>query len=168
MKTVLGCDPGSRSFGVSLVRAAPGRAPKVVHASLLNNPVNSMLTLKSATSAYLKEMKPLAAQADGIIMERFQTRGVGSMGVLIEQVGAMVGATTARFNLPFRAIVASQWKNKWQRRHDLDLKEFYKELPFKPHAFDATFIAMYGLELAMGDLPYDLDQIVDQLESYLC
>ena len=104
-------------------------------------------------------------QPDGIIAERFQTRGNG--GPLIEQVSSMLGLIRGRYpKIPIKLTVASAWKNKLNRRFECDLKEIYPTVAVQPHQLDATLIGVYGLESGLDtNIDYDLEDIISQVEN---
>ena len=100
-----------------------------------------------------------------MIAERFQTRGNG--GPLIEMVSCMLGLLAGTYpKLPIKFTIASAWKNKVQRRFNVDLKEVYKEIAVAPHQLDAALIAIYGLEAGTGiEIDYSLDEVIAQVEQ---
>lgn len=162
-KIILGCDPGSRNYGIALV-GLEGNKPKVYANAVMMQPVNTLLTFNATLSAYEAEIERWIAQGvDGIVAERFQTRGNG--GPLIEQVSVMIG-TLRQYKKPIKAIVASQWKNEFKRRFDRDLKELYDDVAVQPHQLDAALIGIYGLEQGLGvKLDWDYKQVFKQVEK---
>ena len=166
-KSVLGLDPGSRNFGISLVGLSNENKPVVFANSVLMNPVNDLVNFGKGSEKFLDEIKSWISMhtPSGIVGERFQTRG--NMGPLIEQVSVMLGLIRGRYSkIPLKLTVASAWKNKIRRRFGVDLKEVYPEIAVQPHQLDATLIAIFGLESGLNkDLDYDLEDIVEQCES---
>ena len=164
-KLILGLDPGSRNFGVSLVGVSRGKI-KVYANSVLMNPINDLVNFPQTSASFLKEMDIwLGYEPDGVIGERFQTRGIG--GPLIEQVSIMLGLINGAYNPPwFKLTTASTWKNRLNRRFETDLKSLYPDVLVQPHQLDATLIAIYGFEEMLGtEIKYDLDNIIAQVES---
>jgi hypothetical protein len=162
---MLGMDPGSRNFGISLVGLS-GKKIKVYANSVLMHPVNDLIDFVSAREIFLDEIATwFQHEVKGIIGERFQTRGIG--GPLIEQVSAMLALVSCAYRDKwFKLTTASTWKNKLNRRFDIDLKEIYPQVLTQPHQLDATMIAIYGLEEMIGaQIDYDLDDILVQIEA---
>ena len=160
---ILAVDPGSRNFGISCV-GLKGNKPEVLASACLMLPVNTLVDFTQARRNFLHEIgkwvrvfKPKA-----IIGERFQTRGNG--GPLIEFVSVMLGMLAGKYEkLPIRLITASTWKNKFNRRFGVDLKELYPTLSITPHAFDASLIGVYGLEFGFKrDLDYTPQYLIRQ------
>jgi len=166
-KSVLGLDPGSRNFGISLVGLSKENRPVVFANSVLMHPVNDLVNFGKGSEEFLNEIRSWTDMhtPSGIVGERFQTRG--NMGPLIEQVSAMLGLIRGRYSkIPLKLTVASAWKNKIRRRFGVDLKELYPEIAVQPHQLDATLIAIFGLESGLNrDLDYSLEDVVAQCEA---
>ena len=162
---VLGMDPGSRNFGIALVGLSRNKI-KVFATSVLTTPIDDLVDFESATTPFLKEMKRWTKFGpDYMVAERFQTRGNG--GPLIEKVSAMIGMLKGAYPKTFMKLtIASTWKNRFNRRHELDLKEVYPEVLVQPHQLDAALLGIYGLEECLGrTVDYDLENIFKQVES---
>jgi hypothetical protein len=68
--------------------------------------------------------------------------------------------------MPLKLTIASAWKNKVQKRFEVDLKEIYPTTGVQPHQLDAALIGIYGLEQGLGrDLDYDLRDVIAQVEA---
>ena len=162
-KLIFGADPGSRNFGASLVGVVRG-APVVYANSVLNFPVNDLISFNGTAAKFLEELDQwMAHKPNGIIAERFQTRGNG--GPLIEMVGSMLGLMH-QYKVPMKLTVASAWKNAFNRRFDVDLKEIYPTTSVEPHQLDACLLAIYGLEKGLGiTLNYTPESIIAQAEK---
>lgn len=82
---------------------------------------------------------------DAIIMERFQTRGIG--GPLIEMVSMMNGITTTlahQRKATVKLTPASIWKNAVNKIYSLDdLYAYGKEFAFTPHECDSSLMALF-------------------------
>jgi hypothetical protein len=165
-KLVLGMDPGSRNFGISLVGTKNGKV-KVYANSVLMRPVNNLVDFIMSTDAFSEELASWLAlhEPDGIVAERFQTRGNG--GPLIEMVSSMVGVVRGTYpHIPMKLTIASAWKNRFNRRWGVDLKEIYPTTKVQPHQLDATLIAIFGLESGMDvELDYTIPNIISQVEA---
>ena len=160
-KLVLACDPGSVNFGIALVGLRNDK-PKVYANAVLMAPVNDLVQFNRSSAEFLAEFDQwMAFKPDGIVAERFQTRGNG--GPLIEQVSAMLGLVKGRYHIPVKLTVASTWKNKVQRRFGIDLKEVYAEADVQPHQIDACLIGVFGLEEGLGKtLEWNFQTVIDQ------
>lgn len=162
-KLVLGCDPGSKNYGIALVGLVKDK-PKVYANAVMMRPIETLITYNESVSAYKEELEHwLAPGVNGIIAERFQTRGNG--GPLIELVSVMIGVMD-RYDKPIKAIVASQWKNDFKRRFGLDLKDLYDDVMVQPHQLDASLIGIYGLEQGLGiKFDWDYTKVFRQVEK---
>lgn len=165
-KFMLGHDPGSRNYGIALVGLVDDKV-KVYANSVLTRPIDNLVSFNASRVAYLKEIAEWVRlkKPDGMIAERFQTRGNG--GPLIEMVSSMLGLLGGTYpKIPMKLTIASAWKNKVQKRFDVDLREIYKEIAVAPHQLDAALIAIYGLEAGTGiQIDYSLSDVIDQVES---
>jgi hypothetical protein len=167
-KLILGMDPGSRNHGIALVGVRNGKV-KVWANSVMTHPLDTLVDFNQAKETYLQEIADwMKYQPNAMVAERFQTRGNG--GPLIELVSCMLGLIAGTYpDKPFKLTIASAWKNKLQKRFDVDLKEIYKEIAVQPHQLDAALIGIYGLEQGMKqDLDYDLYEIIAQVEASSC
>lgn len=167
-KYVLGLDPGSRNFGIAAV-GLRGDTPVVAASAVLTNPVNDLVSFNGCRTLFLAEIDRWVSTFEpvAIVAERFQMRGV-SGGPLIEQVSAMLGLVAGRYpDIPVKLTIASAWKNKVQRRFEIDLREdVYPSSRAPAHQIDASLIGVFGLEAGIGtDLSYTPDNIVEQVES---
>jgi len=163
-KLILGCDPGSKNFGIALVGLVNGK-PHCYANAVLNFPIDTLLEFNRASDEYLAEMDQwVAKDPDAIVAERFQTRGNG--GPLIEQVSVMIGLLQ-QYGLPMKLTIASAWKNAVRRQFGLDLREdVYGRISVEPHQLDAALIGVYGLEQGTGlKLDYDFEAFVRNVEK---
>ncbi len=164
-KLVLGCDPGSANFGISLVGLKRNRV-KIYANSVLMQPLNDLVDMGTARMAFLAEIHHwMRLNPDGICAERFQTRG--NSGPLIEYVSVMLGLLGGVYKTtPLKLTIASTWKNKFNKRFECDLKEIYPTTRVQPHQLDASLIGVYGLESGLGvNIDYSVDDIVSQTEQ---
>lgn len=164
-KLVLSADPGSRNFGIALVGLENNQV-KVYANSVMMRPVDNLVAFTDTSTLFLKEIQQwMAFGPDGVVAERFQTRGNG--GPLIEMVSSMLGLIRGRYpKIPIKLTIASAWKNRVQRRFGVDLREVYTEIAVQPHQLDAALIGVFGLEEGLGvTLDYDLDDVIAQVEA---
>lgn len=166
-KLILGMDPGSRNFGISLV-GSKGDKVKIYANSVLTLPVSDLVNFNAASTEFLKEIARWVSLEipNGFVMERFQTRG-SAAGPLIEYVGTMIGILRGRYpKIPMKLTIASTWKNKFNRRWGVDLKEIYPTTLVQPHQLDATLLAIFGLEVGTGkELNYSIENVIKQTEA---
>lgn len=164
-KLVLAADPGSRNFGIALVGLERDKV-KVYANSVLMRPVDNLVAFTDTSTLFLKEIQQwMAFGPDGVVAERFQTRGNG--GPLIEMVSSMLGLIRGRYpKTPIKLTIASAWKSRVQRRFGVDLREVYTEIAVQPHQLDAALIGVFGLEEGLATvLDYDLDDVIAQVEA---
>lgn len=164
-KLVLSADPGSRNFGIALVGLENNQV-KVYANSVMMQPVDDLVAFTDTSTTFLKEIQQwMAFRPDGVVAERFQTRGNG--GPLIEMVSSMLGLIRGRYpKIPIKLTIASAWKNRVQRRFGVDLREVYTEIAVQPHQLDAALIGVFGLEEGLATvLDYDLDDVIAQVEA---
>ena len=158
-------------MGIALIGLKEDRLGVIAN-SVLTNPINDLVRVNASRTAFVGEVDRWVDmyQPDAIIAERFQTRGGGaSMGKSIECISAMLGLLLERYELPVKLVVASQWKNKFQKRFGVDLKDIYKQIRVAPHALDACLIGCYGLEAGMGqDFEYTPELITSMAEKRSC
>ena len=147
---VMSFDPGSRNMGIACVGMKDNRLGVLAN-SVMTNPINDLVNFNAIRPAFFEEVDRwfAAYKPQAIIAERFQTRGLG--GPLIEMVSVMLGMLAGRYNVPVLFITAATWKNDYQRRYNIDLKETYKEILIQPHQLDACLIGCYGIEVGRGE-----------------
>lgn len=164
-KLVLSADPGSRNFGIALVGLENNQV-KVYANSVMMQPVDDLVAFTDTSTKFMAEIRQwMAFSPDGVVAERFQTRGNG--GPLIELVSSMLGLIRGRYpKIPIKLTIASAWKNRVQRRFGVDLREVYTEIAVQPHQLDAALIGVFGLEEGLGvTLDYDLADFIEQVEA---
>lgn len=164
-KLVLSCDPGSANFGIALVGLTRESKIKVYANAVLMTPLNDLVRFNHRSEEFLNEIDSWLAYSPGaIIAERFQSRGL--QGPTIELVSSMLGLMRGRYQLPMKLTIASTWKNRFQQRFDIDLKDIYAEADVQPHQIDAALIGIFGLEEGLQTiLDWDIDDIVDQVSA---
>ena len=161
---VLACDPGSANFGIALVGLSKGKV-KVYANAVLMEPLNDLVDFNGKCKTFIDELDTwMAFKPGGVVAERFQTRGLS--GPVIEQVSAMLGLIKGRYNIPVKLTIASVWKNRVQRRFNIDLKEVYEDSSVQPHQIDAALIGVFGLEIGLQKvLDYTIHDVVSQVEA---
>ena len=161
-KRILAFDPGTKNMGISCVELV-GTSPKVLANATMENPLHDIYAFMQQRDAFLSEVDAWINmfEPDGIIAERFQTRGL--KGPTIECVSMMLGIL-GMLGLPVMFITASTWKNKFQKRFCCDLREMYDYINTTPHQLDASLIGCYGLEAAQGkQLNFTVEAILQQV-----
>lgn len=162
-KRILAFDPGSVNMGISIVEL--NKIPTVRANATMMHPIHDIKQFMKEKRLFVNEVsqwieyyKPTA-----IIAERFQSRGL--RGATVECVSMMLGILST-FNLPCCFITASTWKNNYQRRFNVNLREIYKTLYNTPHQLDASLIGCFGIETAMKQkYDFKLDNIIQQVED---
>lgn len=166
---ILACDPGTRNFGIACI-GVKGSRVDVITSALLTNPITVLTSGHAAQrSAYVAELRRWFSlyKPDACIAERFQTRGNG--GPTIELVSTMNALLAVIKRMPFKYVVASQWKNAFNRRFDDQLKGMYDDCLTTPHQLDAALIGVYGLEMALNrQLKYSPSSIIEMVETTSC
>jgi hypothetical protein len=165
--TLLACDPGTRSFGLSILQFTYHPNARILKNKLTFKVLENMLvqdTMKSAKQgdfnkglvqfdAFMTE-KIRKYQPDAVCGERFMNRGSLS-GTASELIGYMIGTLHKIARIEglkgFRMIGASMWKNAIKRQ-GIILEDWYSTLVDKsvkprerltPHQIDATLIGIY-------------------------
>jgi len=146
----LGIDPGSTSFGYSVVSYSKKMQPKVLETGTLTNTVRSLVKAEDPEAQAIL----FSNEVDSIIIrhkvkrvaaERYQNRGIkGSQIELVSMMLAKFLYDSMYEGVPITFVTAAQWKNRINRVHDL--KQMYvdgKMLKIEPHEIDASLIAMY-------------------------
>lgn len=166
-KRTLNMDPGSRNMGISVTALNPAGKFKVVANSLITNPLFDLTLFGSQREFFMAEVDAWIQlyKPDGIIIERFQTRGL--QGPLIELVSIMIGLIAGRYpEIPIKLVTASTWKNDFARRHGPEaLTELYKASRTTPHQLDSCFMGVYALEKGMRiTIDYEIRDVVASAE----
>lgn len=167
---ILTCDPGTKNFGIACVGVKDGK-PDVIANAVLTNPMYELTSdVMRQRDLFTKEMRQWFKlyNPNLVIAERFQTRGNG--GPTIETVSLMLGLLGAFRKIPYKYVIAGQWKNAFNKRWAEGDKEFLKGLYgdclTTPHQLDATLIGIYGLEYALQKpLLYKPHQIIEMVET---
>lgn len=161
---VLSFDPGSVNMGCSLVEINKSTGTiSVLANTVLAYPINNIKSFGSQKEAFINEITNWIeiGQPSAIVAERFQSRGL--RGTTIECVCIMLGLL-ASFNLPILLITAATWKNRYQKRFNVDLREIYKELQVAPHQLDSALIGCFGLEAGLKQsIDFSIDNIIAQV-----
>ena len=161
---VLSFDPGTVNMGVSCVELRNGRL-HVLCSAVLNYPIHDIPLLSQQRLDFINEVQAWITcfKPKGIVAERFQSRGL--RGSTVECVSMMLGMLSM-LNLPFYFITASTWKNAYQRRFAIDLKDIYQEINVVPHILDSALIGCYGIEQGTHrQISFTIDSIIDDVES---
>ena len=159
-KCILAFDPGSVKMGISLVELRKDGTPRIVANATMMHPIHDIPSFMSQQREFVNEVKSWIEQFQpkAIVAERFQSRGL--RGATVECVSMMLGILST-FNLPTLFITAATWKNQYQKRFDVNLRDVYKEIATTPHQLDASLIGCFGLEIALKTkLDLDLDRII--------
>lgn len=164
---ILSFDPGSVNMGCSLIdvdRTTLGIS--VLADAVLEHPIHDIKQFSKEKLLFINEVNSWiqAGNPDAIIAERFQSRGL--RGTTIECVCIMLGLLSM-LNLPVLYTTASTWKNRYQTRFNIDLRQIYKEIHVAPHQLDSALIGCFGAECGLKkyiDFSFDsvLNQVIDK------
>lgn len=148
MITVLGLDPGTANMAWSVVQIWSPTRFKICGVGMVHRPIRELKgNIRPDVKDFVRSLKKIIKfhNVTHIGAERFQARGLrGNTG---ELVAFMLGLL-ATFNQPSVFITASQWKNNFNRHHDL--KAMYAKSQLKPHEIDACSIALYTGMQSLG------------------
>lgn len=170
VKRILALDPGTTNMGISLVGVDKDLNVEVLANAVMTHPIHELaVNYKTGFNLFMIEIDRWVQmfEPDAIVLERFMTRGGGSMGQTIECIGIMIGALSAKYDLPIKLLSAATWKNAYHRKFlGEDLKKTYKICCTAPHQLDATLIGCYAIGLALqADVHYTPESIVHMAEQ---
>lgn len=153
---IISADPGVENFSICVQELdSTTNSLKVVHLELLENTIKSLLEKAQPSfndqadffGDYFNQIF-LKYKPKNICMERYQIRGFRASGSAAELINVMLGICVnegRRQNIPFKLVIASEWKNDFNRKSEIPLKELYKcikKLP--PHCIDSMLIGWYN------------------------
>lgn len=150
IKTVIGMDPGTHNFAFTVIQYKDGKR-RLIDAGMIQNTILNLThpLYRREQRLFLEEIDALLNKyrPDLVIMERFQNRG--RTGKTIECVNVMIGLISIKMlEKRFLLVVASQWKNQFNRQSPIPLKVLYsvikKATGCPNHVVDAFLINMYG------------------------
>lgn len=162
-KRILAFDPGSVNMGISLVELTD--LPHVRANATMSNPIHDIKYFMHDRRLFLHEVKTWISLygPTAIVAERFQARGL--RGPTVECVSMMLGVLSM-LKLPVLFITASTWKNNFQRRFGVNLRDVYREIRTTPHQLDASLIGCYGIQQATRKVhDFDFDTIVEEVRE---
>lgn len=161
---ILAFDPGSRNMGISLVNLhRDTHEIRVLANATMSHPISDVKCVMKQRDKFEDEVSRWVSlfSPNAIIAERFQSRGL--MGTTVECVGIMLGILL-QFRLPTKFITAATWKNNFQKRFGVNLRDTYKTIPTTPHQLDSSLIGCYGLEICCcKELNFALEDIIVQV-----
>lgn len=167
---ILACDPGTKNFGIACVGVRDGKVD-VIASAVLTHPMYELTAdVMRQRELFSKEIRQWFKlySPNLVIAERFQTRGNG--GPTIETVSLMLGLLGAFKRIPYKYVIAGQWKNafnkRWANGDKEFLKDLYKDCRTTPHQLDASLIGVYGLEYALRvELKYNPNRMIEMVET---
>lgn len=159
--TILSMDPGTSNHAWSVLHVGKGFKITVLGSGMVHNTIKDLKgDMLGKTAKYIEEVAEIAEHygASHFIMERYMARGM--KGSTIECVNVMIGALmgSAAHRLGITAdrmmvIPASQWKNEWNRRSDLEA--FYDKTKCVNHQVDSVGIGLYGAAIWFSRKPFE-------------
>lgn len=161
---VLSFDPGSVNMGCSLVEYDKSlKTITVLANTVLTHPLHDIKSFIRERQQFVDEVQAWisAGKPSAIIAERFQSRGL--RGTTIECVCIMLGILSS-FGLPVLFTTAATWKNRYQKRFNVDLRQIYNELQVAPHQLDSALIGCFGLESGTKQyIDFSIDDVIAQV-----
>lgn len=146
--TILSLDPGTSNCAWACLNVEYGKLPVVRGSGKINSTVKSMVGSEHRMQvlSFLNEIESLGQEfgASAWAAERFMYR-MGLNGTTMEAVNAMIGAFMVRTKEPTVVFPASQWKNAFNAKFNLE--DVYKQTDQEPHVIDAMLIGVYASEL---------------------
>lgn len=151
-KIIVSADPGKENFSVA-IQILNDEIPQVEYVQLLPFRITDLKA--AAKPPFLEQLEKFISFFDNILeiykpvectMERFQIR-FRTNGATAEVVNVMLGicCTICRNRgIPMKLVIASEWKNHFNRVSEISLNDTYKcvkKLP--PHIIDSAFIGLY-------------------------
>lgn len=157
---VLGCDMGTKNFGVTLIKTAytDGKFKfKIVGTKLMTNMIHDVKIAQTECVEFLKEFETIQ-KPEYVAAERYQPRPGRGGNTTTESISMMLGAMVATLDMPVTLYTAATWKNAFNRTA-ADLKEMYEDIKkqdsFVIHQLDSFLIALYHAAKLYGIPPYD-------------
>ncbi len=158
MKNILGLDPGTRNFGVSVLLHRPGRPGHPGRFVLRSWHLTSMVwDLKQEQAviqarAFEREIRAIIKKyrIGAIVMERYQPRRTNR--TIIEPVNIMIGLVLGLARRQTVSLLtAATWKNAIKKY--CNLKWAYDRVR-SPHQLDAVCMALYCHSQLVGKPPF--------------
>lgn len=177
---VLSCDPGTRNYATALTKGrlmSDGSVKiKIIGTSVLSSTFRDLKTSVSfSLKNFIAEIDAIVDQygnPNEIIMERFQSRGMG--GTTIECVNFMIGSMVYHFQdeADVRLVTAAQWKNRANARVD------YKNTPKAynlhrvitnktEHELDAVMMGIYYIHQLFEKEDFECFSNPDRFKSFM-
>lgn len=151
-KIIISADPGKENFSVA-IQVIEDNIPSVEYVKLLPFRITELKS--NANPPFLTQLDQFITFFNNLLnkynpvectMERFQVR-FRTGGAVAEVVNVMLGICSVLCylkNIPIKLVIASEWKNHFNRVSEISLTETYKcikKLP--PHIIDSAFIGLY-------------------------
>ena len=151
-KVIISADPGKENFSVA-IQVIDNEIPAIEYVQLL--PFRITELKENANPPFLEQLEKFIGFFNYILktyypvectMERFQVR-FRTGGAVAEVVNIMLGICCVlchQQQIPMKLVVASEWKNHYNRVSEISLEDTYKcvkKLP--PHIIDSAFIGLY-------------------------
>lgn len=151
-KVIFSADPGKENFSIA-IQVLEDYEPSVEMVILL--PIRITELKENSPTPFLEQLKLFVLYIEEVlekykpescIMERFQIR-FRTCGSTAEVVNVMLGVVSVlclKKGIPTKLVIASEWKNHFNKISEVSLEETYKlvkKLP--PHIIDSIFIGLY-------------------------
>lgn len=165
MIRIMGCDMGTKNFGVTVIDADIVKGLfkfKIIGTCMLGSMIKDITNVQKEAATFRAEFAKLP-QVDYLAAERFQMRpggrgGRAGAGSTVESISMMLGIVLCdREETPITYYTAATWKNAFNRT-SADLKEMYEDTKhiksFAIHQIDSTLIAIYHACKIFGCKPF--------------
>jgi len=156
---ILSLDPGTSNHGfavLDVIYENKEYSCEVLHSGLIKSTVSDLTDkVSDQVNAYLDELQALVDmyEIDSFCFERYMTRGI--KGTTIECVNIMLGSAIAAFKGKLQILPAAQWKNAFNKVHDLDkIYAHYSSDGIPPHVVDSALIGIYCSMQWCGQQPF--------------
>lgn len=151
-KVIISADPGKENFSVA-IQKLEDNIPSIEYVQLLPDRITELK--ENAKPPFLEQLDAFVRFFNDILekykpvectMERFQIR-FRTGGSVAEVVNVMLGICCILCyirRIPMKLVIASEWKNHFNKVSEITLEETYKcvkKLP--PHIIDSAFIGLY-------------------------
>lgn len=157
--TILSLDPGTSNCAWACIDVEYGKIPVVRGSGKILNTVKSMVGSEHRMQvlSFINEIESLGQEftTTAWAAERFMYR-MGLNGTTMEAVNAMIGAFMVRTKEPTVVFPASQWKNAFNSKFNLE--QVYASTNQEPHIIDAMLIGVYASTLYYSQSHYQFNR----------
>lgn len=159
MTRILALDPGSESFGWSILEVNGRAMPKVISTGMLSRRIKILTgeNVEREVNLFTKRFRSLVkiAKPEYVIIERYTPRRFGLSNESINYMIGYIRCELAITGTPVELVMPATWKGRVKKFMDLDA--FYTMIDrIADHMIDATFM---GLFLAEKSFSFDMSAL---------